>query len=140
MTWFNGKSFGSYLGGARFEFLLAPFFTYKFIYLFYLALVTSTVRTPTVSTCAFRPSRAPRPCRLMCTRDQTDQSMSPDRTESILTSRPTNRPTEPDVPNCFKIISSSSYKHFSHEQFRLDHLVLHTLRYEVMGFGSSYIL
>ena len=35
MTWFSGKSFGSYLGGARFEFLLAPLFLYKFTYLFY---------------------------------------------------------------------------------------------------------
>ena len=35
MTWFNGKLIGSYLGGARFEFLLAPFFIYKFIFLFY---------------------------------------------------------------------------------------------------------
>ena len=37
MTWFNGKLIGSYLGGARFEFLLAPPFLYKFIYLFYQA-------------------------------------------------------------------------------------------------------
>ena len=33
MTWFNGKLIGSYLGGARFEFLLAPlFYTNLFIY------------------------------------------------------------------------------------------------------------
>ena len=52
-------------------------------------------------------------------------------------------------PNCFKKLfrvdhSRTASKHFSHEhpfeQFKLDHLVLHTLKYEVMGFGSSYIL
>ena len=43
-----------------------------------------------------------------------------------------------------KIISRNSTKHFSHEhpfeQFKLDHLVLHTVRCEVMGFEPSYML
>ena len=113
-------------------------FIYKFIYLFYKALVTLTVRTPTVGTGTFRP---------------TDRPNEPDRTriQSDPKFRPEPNPeSEPDVPNCFKkkhfqvVHPHNASKHFSHEhlfkQSNLDHLVLHTLRYEVMCFGSGYII
>ena len=125
MIWFNGKLIGSCLIGARFEFSLAPFFIYKFIYLFYL--VMSVVQTPTVSTCASRSSRATRVSRPTCTAiEPTDlcvpikpnRSVHPDRTEPICASQP-NRTCR----TVSKIILSSSS---TFEQFSLDHLVLHT--------------
>ena len=68
MTWFNGKLIGSYLGGARFKFLLAPFYTNLFVLLLFIYLLRHVATKP----CAHaHPNRIVHPIESWTTRNPT---------------------------------------------------------------------
>ena len=127
MTWFSGNSFGSYLGGAMFEIWLAPLF-YIQIYLFILLGFSHVSRANPDSEHRRIPNLIGPRIRLELNRNR---NLTRPR---IWTERAELFP---------KIIISvvqphSAPKHFTNEH-PFDHLALHTLKYEVMGFGSTYI-
>ena len=142
MTWFSGKTFGTIYEVQGSNPYLHPFFYIQF-YLFILLGFSYVSRAEPNRTDWTRPN------------DWTwlDRT-GPDQNRNL--TRPGPEPNESGIPNpnqtcqtvskkLFQVVHpGSASKHFSHEhpfeQFKLDDLPLHTLKYEVMDFWSAYII